>query len=158
MSLKRLELEHEAQANEKFVSVTEQTKNEVRSKVIDHIRETIIKGFGYCPPEDESLVVDMSELSKCKMIMPTEVYDYITNETVQETRTLDRLEVDCGDGLWIYDTEEYDYDAKDLDTDVLFGIGILVDKWFHNIKSEKPYTTYRSGSANENERTITDNI
>lgn len=135
--MKRLELEHETQANEKFVSVTEQTKKEVRSKVIDHIRETVIKVFGYCATEDENLVVDMSELSKCKLTMQTEVRDYLSDETVQETRTLDRLEVDCGDGLWIYDTEEFDYDAKDLDTDVLFGIGILVDKWFHNIKSEK---------------------
>lgn len=156
--MKRLELEHEAQTNERFVSVTEQTKNEVRSKVINHIRETVIKVFGYCAIEDENLVVDMSELSKCRLTMLTEVQDYLSDEIVHETRTLDRLEVDCGDGLWIYDTEECEYDAKDLDTDVLFGIGILVDKWFHNIKTEKPHTTYRSSSANGNERTMTDNI
>lgn len=133
--MKRLELEHEAQANEKFVSFTEQIKNKVRSKVIDHIRETVIKGFGYCATEDENLVVDMSELSKCVLTIQTEVYDYLSDENVREIRTLDRLEVDCGDGLWIYDTEECEYDAKDLDADVLFGIGILVDKWFHNIKT-----------------------
>ena len=135
--MKRLELEHETQANEKFVSVTEQTKKEVRSEVINHIRETVIKVFGYCAIEDENLVVDMSELSKCRLTMLTEVQDYLSDEIVHETRTLDRLEVDCGDGLWIYDTEEFDYDAKDLDTDVLFGIGILVDEWFHNIKTAK---------------------
>lgn len=135
--MKRLELEHEIQANEKFVSVTEQTKNEVRSKVINHIRETVIKVFGYCAIEDENLVVDMSELSKCRLTMLTEVQDYLSDEIVHETRMLDRLEVDCGDGLWIYDTEECDYDAKDLDTDVLFSIGILVDEWFHNIKTAK---------------------
>ena len=43
-------------------------------------------------------------------------------------------------------------------TDFIFNIGVLVDKWFHNIKTEKPYTTYRSSSVKENERTITDNI
>ena len=156
--MKRLELEHETQANEKFVSVTEQTKKEVRSKVIKHIRETVIKVFGYCATEDENLVVDMSELSKSEITIQTEVEDYLSGETAQETRTIDRLEVDCGDGLWIYDTEEDEYDAKDLDTDVLFGIGILVDEWFHSIKTEKPHTTYRNSSANGNERTITDNI
>ena len=156
--MKRLELEHEAQTNERFVSFTEQIKNEVRSKVINHIRETVIMGLGHCASEDENLVVDVSELSKYKLTMRTEVQDYFSDETTQETRTLDRLEVDCGDGLWIYDTEEFDYDAKDLDTDVLFGVGILVDKWFHNIKTEKPYTTYRTSSVNENERTTTDNI
>lgn len=135
--MKRLDLEHEVQANEKFVSVTEQTKKEVRSKVINHIREIVIKVFGYCATEDENLVVDMSKLSKCRLIMLTEVQDYLSDEIVHETRTLDRLEVDCGDGLWIYDTEECDYDAKDLDTDVLFSIGILVDEWFHNIKIAK---------------------
>ena len=135
--MKRLELEHEAQTNERFVSVTEQTKNEVRSKVINHIREMVVVGLGHCATEDENLVVDMSELSKCRLTMLTEAQDYLSDEIVHETRTLDRLEVDCGDGLWIYDTEECEYDAKDLDTDVLFGIGILVDKWFHNIKSEK---------------------
>ena len=135
--MKRLELEHETQANEKFVSVTEQTKKEVRSEVINHIRETVIKVFGYRATGDENLVVDMSELSKCRLTMLTEVQDFLSDEVVHETRTLDRLEVDCGDGLWIYDTEEFDYDAKDLDTDVLFGIGILVDEWFHNIKTAK---------------------
>ena len=135
--MKRLELEHETQTNEKFVSVTEQTKKEVRSKVINHIRETVIKVFGYRATGDENLVVDMSELSKCRLTMLTEVQDFLSDEVVHETRTLDRLEVDCGDGLWIYDTEEFDYDAKDLDTDVLFGIGILVDEWFHNIKTAK---------------------
>lgn len=135
--MKRLELEHETQTNERFVSVTEQTKNEVRSKVINHIREMVVVGLGHRATGDENLVLDMSELSKCKMIMQTEVQDYFSGETTQETRTLDRLEIDCGDGLWIYDTEEFDYDAQDLDTDVLFGIGILVDKWFHNIKTEK---------------------
>ena len=135
--MKRLDLEHEVQTNEKFVSVTEQTKKEVRSKVINHIRETVIKVFGYCATEDENLVVDMSELSKCRLTMLTEVQDYLSDEIVHETRTLDRLEVDCGDGLWIYDTEECDYDAKDLNTDVLFSIGILVDEWFHNIKTAK---------------------
>lgn len=136
-NMKRLKLEHEAQTNERFASVTEQTKNEVRSKVINHIRETVIKVFGYCATEDENLVVDMSELSKCRLTMLTEVQDYLSDEIVHETRTLDRLEVDCGDGLWIYDTEGFDYDAKDLDTDVLFGIGILVDEWLYNIKSAK---------------------
>ena len=135
--MKRLELEHETQANEKFVSVTEQTKKEVRSEVINHIRETVIKVFGYRATGDENLVVDMSELSKCRLTMLTEVQDFLSDEVVHETRTLDRLEVDCGDGLWIYGTEEFDYDAKDLDTDVLFGIGILVDEWFHNIKTAK---------------------
>ena len=156
--MKRLELEHEVQTNERFVSVTEQTKNEVRSKVINHIRETVIAGLGHCAAEDENLVLDISELSKSEITMQTEVQDYLSEETTQETRTIDRLEVDCGDGLWIYDTEEDEYDAKDLDTDVLFGIGILVDEWFHNIKTEKPHTTYRNSSANGNERTITDNI
>ena len=42
--------------------------------------------------------------------------------------------------------------------DFIFNIGVLVDKWFHNIKTEKPHTTYRGSSANGNERTITDNI
>ena len=133
--MKKLELE--TQANERFVSFTEQIKNEVRSKVINHIRETVIKVFGYRATGDENLVVDMSELSKCRLTMLTEVQDYLSDEIVHETRTLDRLEVDCGDGLWIYDTEECDYDAKDLETDVLFGIGILVDEWFHNIKTAK---------------------
>ena len=156
--MKRLKLEHETQTNERFVSVTEQTKNEVRSKVINHIRETVIVGLGHCATEDENLVIDISELSKSEITMQTEVQDFLSDETTQETRTIDRLEVDCGDGLRIYDTEEDEYDAKDLDTDVLFGIGILVDEWFHNIKTEKPYTTYRSGSVKGNERTITDNI
>lgn len=156
--MKRLELEHEVQTNERFVSVTEQTKNEVRSKVINHIRETVIVGLGHCASEDKNLVLDMSELSKSEITMQTEVQDYLSEETTQETRTIDRLEVDCGDDLWIYDTEEDEYDAKDLDTDVLFGIGILVDEWFHSIKTEKPHTTYRNSSANGNERTMTDNI
>lgn len=138
--MKRLELERETQTNESFVSVTEQTKNEVRSKVINHIRETIIKVFGYCATEDENLVINMSELSKRKVIMLVEVQDYLSGEDVREIRTLDRLEVDCGDGLWIYDTEEFDYDAKDLNMDALFNIGILVDEWFHNIKSTNPCT------------------
>ena len=55
-------LEHESQANERFVSVTEQYKNEVRSKVIEHRRQTITLIFGYCATEDENLVADMSEI------------------------------------------------------------------------------------------------
>ena len=132
-------LEHESQANEMFVSVTKQYKNEVRSKVINHIRETVIKVFGYCATEDENLVVDMSELSKCRLTMLTEVQDYLSDEIVHETRTLDRLEVDCGDGLWLYDTEGYEYDAKELDMDIIFGIGILIDEWFRNIITTNPY-------------------
>ena len=131
-------LEHESQANEMFVSVTKQYKNEVRSKVINHIRETVIKVFGYCATEDENLVVDMSELSKCRLTMLTEVQDYLSDEIVHETRTLDRLEVDCGDGLWLYDTEGCEYDAKELDMDIIFGIGILIDEWFRNIITANP--------------------
>lgn len=44
-NMKRLKLEHEAQTNEKFASVTEQTKNEVRSKVINHITDDM--GYEY---------------------------------------------------------------------------------------------------------------
>lgn len=90
--------------------------------------------------------------------MLTEVQDYLSGKTTQETRTIDRLEVDCGDGLRIYDTEGDEYALRELSTDFIFNIGVLVDKWFHNIKTEKPYTTYRGGSANENERTMTDNV
>ena len=156
--MKRLKLEHEAQTNERFVSVTEQTKNEVRSKVINHIRETVVVGLGRCASEDENLVVYISELSGYTLTIQTEIQDYLSGETTQETRTIDRLEVDCGDGLWIYDTKGDEYALRELSTDFIFNIGVLVDKWFHNIKTEKPHTTYRSSSVNENERTITDNI
>lgn len=130
-------LEHETQANERFVSFTEQIKNEVRSKVINHIIETVILGLGHRASGDENLVVDMSEISKSEITMQTEVQDYLSDETIPQMRTLDRLEVDCGDGLWIYDTEGDEYDVKELDTDVIFGIGILVDEWLYNIKSAK---------------------
>ena len=124
-------LEHESQANEMFVSVTEQYKNEVRSKVIEHI-------FGYCATEDENLVADMSEISKYEQTIKIEVEDVYSHTTALEIRTLDRLEVDCGDGLWLYDTEDCEYDAKELDTDIIFGIGILIDEWFRNIITANP--------------------
>lgn len=129
--MKRLQLKDNAEP--KFVSVCEQMKNEVRSKLIDRIRETITQVVGYCATEDENLVVDMSEVSKYKHTMQVEVHNSYTDDRLFETRTLDRLEVDCGDGLWLYDTEEEEYDAKDLDTDILFTIGILIDEWYHNI-------------------------
>ena len=66
-------LEHESQANEMFVSVTEQYKNEVRSKVIEHIRQTITLILGYCATEDENLVVNMSEISKYEQTIKIEV-------------------------------------------------------------------------------------
>ena len=156
--MKRLVLEHEVQTNERFVSVTEQTKNEVRSKVINHIRETVVVGLGHCASEDENLVVYISELSGYTLTIQTEIQDYFSGETTQETRTIDRLEVDCGDGLWIYDTKGDEYALRELSTDFIFNIGVLVDKWFHNIKTEKPYTTYHTSSVNENERTMSDNI
>ena len=131
-------LEHESQANEMFVSVTEQYKNEVRSKVIEHIRQTITLILGYCATEDENLVVDMSEISKHEQTIKIEVEDSYSDSTSLEIRTLDRLEVDCGDGLWLYDTEDCEYDAKELDTDIIFGIGILIDEWFRNIISANP--------------------
>ena len=131
-------LEHESQANEMFVSVTEQYKNEVRSKVIEHIRQTITLILGYCATEDENLVVDMSEISKYEQTIKVEVEDTYSNTTALEIRTLDRLEVDCGDGLWLYDTEDCEYDAKELDTDIIFGIGILIDEWFRNIIAANP--------------------
>ena len=147
--MKRLKLEHETQANERFVSVTEQTKNEV----INRIRETVVVGLGHCATEDENLVVDISELSGGMLTIQTEVQDYFSGETTQEIRTIDRLEVDCGDGLWIYDTKGDEYALRELSTDFIFSICILVDKWFHGIKTEN-----RINSVNENERTITDNI
>lgn len=131
-------LEHESQANEMFVSVTEQYKNEVRSKVIEHIRQTITLILGYCATEDENLVVDMSEISKYEQTIKIEVEDTYSNTTALEIRTLNRLEVDCGDGLWLYDTEDCEYDAKELDTDIIFGIGILIDEWFRNIITANP--------------------
>lgn len=131
-------LEHESQANEMFVSVTEQYKNEVRSKVIEHIRQTITLILGYCATEDENLVVDMSEISKYEQTIKVEVEDTYSNTTALEIRTLDRLEVDCGDGLWLYDTEDCEYDAKELDTDIIFGIGTLIDEWFRNIITANP--------------------
>ena len=131
-------LEHESQANEMFVSVTEQYKNEVRSKVIEHIRQTITLILGYCATEDENLVVDMSEISKHEQTIKIEVEDSYSDSTSLEIRTLDRLEVDCGDGLWLYDTEDCEYDAKELDTDIIFGIGILIDEWFRNIIAANP--------------------
>ena len=131
-------LEHESQANEMFVSVTEQYKNEVRSKVIEHIRQTITLILGYCATEDENLVVDMSEISKYEETIKIEVEDVYSHTTALEIRTLDRLEVDCGDGLWLYDTEDCEYDAKELDTDIIFGIGILIDEWFRNIITANP--------------------
>ena len=131
-------LEHESQANEMFVSVTEQYKNEVRSKVIEHIRQTITLILGYCATEDENLVVDMSEISKYEQTIKIEVEDVYSHTTALEIRTLDRLEVDCGDGLWLYDTEDCEYDAKELDTDIIFGIGILIDEWFRNIITANP--------------------
>ena len=131
-------LEHESQANEMFTSVTEQYKNEVRSKVIEHIRQTITLILGYCATEDENLVVDMSEISKYEQTIKVEVEDTYSNTTALEIRTLDRLEVDCGDGLWLYDTEDCEYDAKELDTDIIFGIGILIDEWFRNIITANP--------------------
>lgn len=131
-------LEHESQANEMFVSVTEQYKNEVRSKVIEHIRQTITLILGYCATEDENLVVDMSEISKHEETIKIEVEDVYSHTTALEIRTLDRLEVDCGDGLWLYDTEDCEYDAKELDTDIIFGIGILIDEWFRNIITANP--------------------
>ena len=131
-------LEHESQANEMFVSVTEQYKNEVRSKVIEHIRQTITLILGYCATEDENLVVDMSEISKHEQTIKIEVEDAYSDTTALEIRTLDRLEVDCGDGLWLYDTEDCEYDAKELDTDIIFGIGTLIDEWFRNIITANP--------------------
>ena len=131
-------LEHESQTNEMFVSVTEQYKNEVRSKVIEHIRQTITLILGYCATEDENLVVDMSEISKYEQTIKIEVEDVYSHTTALEIRTLDRLEVDCGDGLWLYDTEDCEYDAKELDTDIIFGIGILIDEWFRNIIAANP--------------------
>lgn len=131
-------LEHESQANEMFVSVTEQYKNEVRSKVIEHIRQTITLILGYCATEDENLVVDMSEISKYEQTIKIEVEDVYSHTTALEIRTLDRLEVDCGDGLWLYDTEDCEYDAKELDTDIIFGIGALIDEWFRNIITANP--------------------
>lgn len=131
-------LEHESQANEMFVSVTEQYKNEVRSKVIEHIRQTITLILGYCATEDENLVVDMSEISKYEQTIKIEVEDPYSLTTALEIRTLDRLEVDCGDGLWLYDTEDCEYDAKELDTDIIFGIGTLIDEWFRNIITANP--------------------
>lgn len=131
-------LEHESQANEMFVSVTEQYKNEVRSKVIEHIRQTITLILGYCATEDENLVVDMSEISKYEQTIKIEAEDVYSDTTALEIRTLDRLEVDCGDGLWLYDTEDCEYDAKELDTDIIFGIGILIDEWFRNIIAANP--------------------
>ena len=131
-------LEHESQANEMFVSVTEQYKNEVRSKVIEHIRQTITLICGYCATEDENLVVNMSEISKHEQTIKIEVEDTYSDTTALEIRTLDRLEVDCGDGLWLYDTEDCEYDAKELDTDIIFGIGILIDEWFRNIITANP--------------------
>ena len=131
-------LEHESQANEMFVSVTEQYKNEVRSKVIEHIRQTITLIVGYCATEDENLVVDMSEISKYEQTIKIEVEDVYSHTTALEIRTLDRLEVDCGDGLWLYDTEDCEYDAKELDTDIIFGIGTLIDEWFRNIITANP--------------------
>lgn len=131
-------LEHESQANEMFVSVTEQYKNEVRSKVIEHIRQTITLILGYCATEDENLVVDMSEISKYEQTIKIEVEDVYSHTTALEIRTLDRLEVDCGDGLWLYDTEDCEYDAKELDTDIIFGIGTLIDEWFRNIITANP--------------------
>ena len=131
-------LEHESQANEMFVSVTEQYKNEVRSKVIEHIRQTITLIFGYCATEDENLVADMSEISKYEQTIKIEVEDVYSHTTALEIRTLDRLEVDCGDGLWLYDTEDCEHDAKELDTDIIFGIGILIDEWFRNIIAANP--------------------
>ena len=131
-------LEHESQANEMFVSVTEQYKNEVRSKVKEHIRQTITHIFGYCATEDENLVADMSEISKYEQTIKIEVEDVYSHTTALEIRTLDRLEVDCGDGLWLYDTEDCEYDAKELDTDIIFGIGILIDEWFRNIIAANP--------------------
>ena len=131
-------LEHESQANEMFVSVTEQYKNEVRSKVIEHIRQTITLILGYCATEDENLVVDMSEISKYEQTIKIEVEDVYSHTPALEIRTLDRLEVDCGDGLWLYDTEDCEYDAKELDTDIIFGIGILIDEWFRNIITANP--------------------
>ena len=131
-------LEHESQANEMFVSVTEQYKNEVRSKVIEHIRQTITLILGYCATEDENLVVDMSEISKYEQTIKIEVEDPYSLTTALEIRTLDRLEVDCGDGLWLYDTEDCEYDAKELDTDIIFGIGTLIDEWFRNILTANP--------------------
>ena len=131
-------LEHESQANEMFTSVTEQYKNEVRSKVIEHIRQTITLILGYCATEDENLVVNMSEISKHEQTIKIEVEDVYSDTTALEIRTLDRLEVDCGDGLWLYDTEDCEYDAKELDTDIIFGIGILIDEWFRNIITANP--------------------
>ena len=131
-------LEHESQANEMFTSVTEQYKNEVRSKVIEHIRQTISLILGYCATEDENLVVNMSEISKHEQTIKIEVEDVYSDTTALEIRTLDRLEVDCGDGLWLYDTEDCEYDAKELDTDIIFGIGILIDEWFRNIITANP--------------------
>ena len=131
-------LEHESQTNEMFVSVTEQYKNEVRSKVIEHIRQTITLILGYCATEDENLVVDMSEISKYEQTIKIEVEDVYSHTTALEIRTLDRLEVDCGDGLWLYDTEDCEYDAKELDTDIIFGIGTLIDEWFRNIITANP--------------------
>lgn len=121
-----------------FVSVTEQYKNEVRSKVIEHIRQTITLIVGYCATEDENLVVDMSEISKYEQTIKIEVEDVYSHTTALEIRTLDRLEVDCGDGLWLYDTEDCEYDAKELDTDIIFGIGTLIDEWFRNIITANP--------------------
>ena len=131
-------LEHESQANEMFTSVTEQYKNEVRSKVIEHIRQTITLILGYCATEDENLVVNMSEISKHEQTIKIEVEDVYSDTTALEIRTLDRLEVDCGDGLWLYDTEDCEYDAKELDTDIIFGIGTLIDEWFRNIITANP--------------------
>lgn len=128
--MKRLELKD---TEPKFVPVCQQIKNDVRSKVIDRIRELITLVIGYCATEDENLVVNMSELSKSEHTMQVEIHNSYTDDRLFETRVLDRLEVDCGDGLWIYDKEDEEYDAKDLDTDVLFGIGVLVDEWYHNI-------------------------
>ena len=80
----------------------------------------------------------MSEISKYEQTIKIEVEDTYSNTTALEIRTLNRLEVDCGDGLWLYDTEDCEYDAKELDTDIIFGIGILIDEWFRNIITANP--------------------
>ena len=123
----------EENAEPKFVSVCEQMKNDVRSKVIDRIKELVVLVIGYCATEDEHLVVNMSEVSKYGHTMQVEMHNSYTDDRLFETRTIDRIEIDCDGDVWLYDTEGDEYDAKDLDTDVLFGIGVLVDKWYYNI-------------------------
>lgn len=92
------------------------------------------------PDEDHNIVLDADCVSAHDFVYQVEVEDPFTGTTATESRTLGKISMDCGGGVYLYPRGDEGFcdelEATEMDTDTLFRLCDFLESSLAIIKKD----------------------